>query len=133
MSDAFDKVWHTGLINKLESMGVYGDLLKLIKHFLNDRIQRVLIIGQTFDWLPVKAGVLQGSILGPLVFLIYINDLPDSLASSVKLFPDDTLLFSTVYVNNASRVALTGALGKIAEWTFKCKMQFNLDLNKQAK
>ena len=133
MSDAFDKVWHTGLINKLESVGVYGDLLKLIKYFLNDRIQRVLINGQTFDWLPVKAGVLQGSILGPLVFLIYINDLPDSLASSVKLFPDDTLLFSTVYVNNASRVALTGALGKIAEWTFKWKMQFNLDLNKQAK
>ena len=133
MSDAFDKVWHTGLINKLESMGVYGDLLKLIKHFLNDRIQRVLIIGQTFDWLPVKAGVLQGSILGPLVFLMYINDLPESLASSVKLFPDDTLLFSTVYVNNASRVALNGALDKIAEWTFKCKMQFNLDLNKQAK
>ena len=133
MSDAFDKVWHTGLINKLESMGVYGDLLKLIKHFLNDRIQRVLIIGQTFDWLPVKAGVLQGSILGPLVFLMYINDLPDSLASSVKLFPDDTLLFSTVYVNNASRVTLNGALDKIAEWTFKCKMQFSLDLNKQAK
>ena len=64
---------------------------------------------------------------------MYINDLPDSLASSVKLFPDDTLLFSTVYDNNASRVALNGEVDKIAEWTYKCKMQFNLDLNKQAK
>ena len=63
-------VCHTGLIYKLESMGVSGDLLKLIKDFLNNRFQQVLLNGQTSDWLPVKAGVPRESIFGPLFFLI---------------------------------------------------------------
>ena len=66
MSKTFDKVWHEGLIYELKSMGVSDSLLKLIQSFLSDRFQRVLLNGQTSEWLPVKAGVPQGSILGPL-------------------------------------------------------------------
>ena len=80
MSKAFDKAWHAALICKLKLTGISGNFLKLIKNLLDNRSQRVLLNGQTSNWLPVKAGVLQGSILGLLFFLIYINDLPDNLA-----------------------------------------------------
>ena len=94
MSKAFDKVWHEGLIFKLKSMGICDDLLNLIGSFLENRFQRVVLNGQASEWLPVKAGVPQGSILGPLFFLIYINDLSIDIISTVKLFADDTSLFS---------------------------------------
>ena len=78
------------------------------------------------------AGVPQGSILGPLLFLIYISDLPDGLESSVKLFADDTSLFSTVYDPNMSADQLDKDLKKNSEWAYKWKMIFNPDLSKQA-
>ena len=90
MSKAFEKVWHQGLIFKLKSVGVSDYLLNLIESFLRNGFQKVLLNGQTSKWLPVEAGVPQGSILGPLFYLIYINDLSDDLNSTVKLFPDDT-------------------------------------------
>ena len=93
ISKAFDKVWHEGLLYKLKSMGVSGKLYNLLENYLSDRFQRVLLNGQTSSWRPVLAGVPQGSILGPLLFLIYINDLPNELKSNAKLFADDTSLF----------------------------------------
>ena len=75
MSKAFDKVWHEGLIFKLQSYGVESLYLELLKSYLNDRFQRVLLNGTTSEWKQVYAGVPQGSILG----LIYINDLPDAI------------------------------------------------------
>ena len=96
ISKAFDRVWHDGLLFKLESKGVSGNLFQLIKSFLSGRFQRVLLNGQTSDWETIQAGVPQGSILGPLFFLIYINDLADNLNSNVKLFGDDTFLFSEI-------------------------------------
>ena len=98
MSKAFDKVWHEGLIFKLKSMGICDALLDLIGSFLENRFQRVVLNGQTSEWLPVRAGVPQGSILGPLSFLIYINDLSIDIISTVKLFANDKSLFSIIHM-----------------------------------
>ena len=68
LSKAFDKVWHDGLIYKLKSLGISGSRLKLIQNYLDNQFQRVLLNGQTSEWKPVKAGIPQGSILGPLFF-----------------------------------------------------------------
>ena len=132
MSKAFDKVWHQGPIFKLKSTGVSDSLLSLIESFLSNRFQRVLLNGQTSEWLPVKAGVPQGSILGPLFFLIYINDLSDDLVSSVELFAGGTSLFPVVHDSNISANELNNDLQKISEWAYKWKMPFNPNLNKQA-
>ena len=96
ISKAFDKVWHNGLIYKLKQNGVSGDLLNLIIDFLDARKQRVVLNGQYSSWASVKAGVPQGSILGPLFFLIFINDLSDNLISNPKLFDDTSLRFSRI-------------------------------------
>ena len=93
ISKAFDKVWHQGLLYKLKQNGISGNLLETLADFLNDRKQRVVLNGQNSSWANIEAGVPQGSILGPLLFLIYINDLPDNLSTNVKLFLDYTSPF----------------------------------------
>ena len=122
ISKAFDKVWHEGLQYKLESLGISGNLVNLFRSFLNGRHQREVLNGQLSDWSPILAGVPQGSTLGPLLFLIYINDLPDNLNSLIKLFADDNSLFSTVYYPNHSAKVLNDDLNKICEWAYKWKM-----------
>ena len=96
ISKVFDRVWNDGLLLKLKQNGVSGNLLRLIKGFLSDRVQRVTLNGKTCEWERTPADVPQRSILGPLFFLIYINDLATDLKSNVKLFADDTSLFSIV-------------------------------------
>ena len=97
ISKAFDKVWHEGLVWKLKSNGIHGKALRILQNFLNDRYQRVVLNGQSSNWEKVNAGVPQGSILGPLLFLLYINDISNDLECNVKLFADDTCLFSIVH------------------------------------
>ena len=94
ISKAFDRVWHDGLIFKLQENGISGKLLLLLKYFLNSGKQRVVLNSQYSSCRDVNAGVAQGLILGPLLFLIYINDLPNGLKSNPKLFADDTFVFS---------------------------------------
>ena len=99
LSKAFDKVWHKGLIYKLKSYGICGNLLALLKSYLNDRKQRVIINGASSSWKTIKSGVPQGSVLGPLLFLIFINDLPDNLNYNPKLFSVDVSLNAIMYDN----------------------------------
>ena len=133
LSKAFDRVCHDGLLCKLRSNGIDGNLFKLIKSFLNNRCQRVVLNGQSSVWKSVTAGVLQGSVLGPLFFLIYINDLPLGLTTNIKLFADDTSLFSVVNNASVSASRLNNDLVKIRDWAFNWKMSFNPDPTKQGK
>ena len=130
ISKAFDKVWHEGLLYKLKSMGISGELHRLLKNYLTGRFQRVVLNGQTSSWRPVLAGVPQGSILGPLLFLIYINDLPNELKSNAKLFADDTSLFTIVKDKYESANVLNNDLSLISRWAHNGKMLFNPDPNK---
>ena len=86
ISKAFDKVWHDGLVFKLKSYGVEGELLSLLKNYLQNREQRVVLNGQTSGWGKINSGIPQGSALGALLFLIYINDLPDGIISMCKIW-----------------------------------------------
>ena len=82
---------------KLKSLGICGNYYGLIHSFLSDRHQRVVLSGQFSTWSHIKAGVPQGSIVEPLLFSVYINDLPEGLTMGAKLFADDTSLFSVVH------------------------------------
>ena len=132
ISKAFDRVWHEGLLFKLLQNGISGELITLIKDFLSRRKQRVVLNGQHSSWEDVKAGVPQGLIIGPLLFLIYINDLRNGLNSNAKLFADGKLLFSVVHNITHSAKLLNSDLCKINEWALQWKMNFNPDTTKQA-
>ena len=132
ISNAFDKVWHKGLIFKLKQNGVTGDLLNILIDFLKEGKQTVVLNGQHSKWSNISAGVPQRSILGPLLFLIYINDLFDNLSSNPKLFADETSLFLVVHDINQSEINLKDDSQKISNWAFQWKMSFNSDISKQA-
>ena len=87
---------HKRLIKKLEGYGIKGILLKWFKNFLNGRQQRVVINGKTSDWTNVLSGIPQGSILGPILFIIFINDLPGVVGNVCKLFADDCSCIKTL-------------------------------------
>ena len=94
ISKAFDRVWHTGLLHKLKSYGISGQIFGLISSFLSNRQLRVVLDGKSSQEYPVNAGVPQGSILGPTLFLLYINDLPDDVICNIAIYADDTTLYS---------------------------------------
>ena len=106
ISKAFDKIWHKGLIFKLKQNGISGNLLSTLHDFLKLRKQMVVLNGQLSLWSNIETDVPQGSILGPLLFLIYINDLSDGLTANARLFADDVSLFSVVYNINLSATNL---------------------------
>ena len=94
ISKAFDRVWHAGLLHKLKSYGISGQIFGLISFFLSNRQLRVVLDGKSSQEYPVNAGVPQGSILGPTLFLLYINDLPDDVICNIAIYADDTTLYS---------------------------------------
>ena len=132
ISKAFDKVRHMGLIFKLKQNGISGNLLSTLTDFLKLRKQRVMLNGQLSSWPNIEAGVPQGSILGPLLFLVYINDLSERLTTNARLFADDVSLFAVVDNINLPATNLNNDLSKINAWTNQWKMTFSPDPNKQA-
>ena len=112
ISKAFDKAWHEGLLLKLKQNDISGNLLNVIIDFLYQRKQRVVLNGQHSSWTNVEAWVPKGSILGPLFFLIYINNLSDGLTLNPKLFADVISLLSVVQNINSTANNLNSDLVK---------------------
>ena len=94
ISKAFDRVWHAGLLHKLTSYGISGQIFDLISSFLSNRWLRVVLYGKSSQEYPVNAGAPQGSILGPTFLLLYIHDLPDDVICNIAIYVDDTTLCS---------------------------------------
>ena len=132
ISKAFDRVWYDGLLYKLKLLEICGRYYNLIQSFLDNRHQRVVLNGHSSKWSLVQAGVPQGSLLDPQLFLVYINDLPQGLRCNAKLSADDTSLFSTITSPAISSSNLNGDLLKITQWAYQRKMSFNPDITKQA-
>ena len=106
ISKVFDRVWRRGLIAKLRSIAVEGNLLNWFISYLSCRKQRVIIEGVHSDWRNIEAGVSLGFVLGPLLFLIYVNDLPTTISSNCFLFADDWLLLGKVQSSPVLVIAL---------------------------
>ena len=121
---AFDKVSHELLIVKLMAYGIPVMLVNWIRAFLSNRKQRVVIGDVVSEWKPVTSGVPQGSVLGPLLFVIYINDLPEICRSTCKLYADDTKLMSSVKTADDTS-KLQQDLDELLEWSNRWKMSFN--------
>ena len=116
ISKAFDKVLYDGLVFKLKTYGIMGPLLLLIKSYLSSRQQRVILNGKSSNWSFITAGDPQGSVLGPLFFLIYINE---DLSSDTKLIADDTSLFTVVYDETVAADQLNRDLKVVTDWPYQ--------------
>ncbi|KAI8499803.1 hypothetical protein Bbelb_228540 [Branchiostoma belcheri] len=125
---AFDKVWHHGLLAKLAGYGIRGSLLEWFCSYLTDRRQRVVVNGATSDWKTPLAGVPQGSILGPTLFILYINDLPSRCTTcEANLFADDTSLTVAHRSINTVVDSLNTDLATVSEWLQHWKLEANRD------
>ena len=93
ISKAFDRVWHNGLLHKLRAYGVTDGIFQIISSFLSGRRLKVVLDGKLSPEFAINAGVPQGSILGPTLFLLFINDLPDIVLSKIAIYADDTTLY----------------------------------------
>ena len=119
VSKAFDRVWHKRLLFKLKSLGITDSLLSLLdwfEEYLSNRKQRVSLPGATPRWTNIKAGVLQGSIIGPLLFLVHINDIVDEINSNIRLFADDTSPYMIVENPIEAAIQLNADLEKVHQW-----------------
>ena len=124
-SKAFNKVSHEKLALKLHDYGIRGPALKRVKGFLDNRHQSVMVNGSSSEPTAVSSGVPQGSVLGLLLFLIYINDLPMNVKSKVILFADDIALYLTISTFSQSEI-LQKDLDNLERWSHKWDMDLNL-------
>ena len=125
-------MWHDGLIFKLKQNGISGSPLKLFQNYLSNRKQCVVLNGSHSDYSGIESGAPQGSVLGPLLFLIYINDFERNIKSNIKFFADDTMLFSLVKDPEISANDLNHDHDIIRQWADQWKLEFNPDPTKQA-
>ena len=125
ISKAFDRVWHRGLLHKLHAIGIRDSLLNWFENYLTNRTQAVVVKGSKSSFLTVSAGVPQGSVLGPTLFLLYINDLNNGIESTTKLFADDTSIYLSLADElNRTRILNTD-LETINIWAKTWKVSFN--------
>ena len=128
-SKAFDRVNHRKLLAKLASYGIKGNLLKWIESFLSGRMQRVVLGHSKSEWLEVTSGVPQGSVLGPLLFVIFINDLPERFKNLCSLYADDCKIYCIF--NKDNEVLLQGQLqsdiDSLIDWCKEWSMDLNID------
>ena len=121
-------MWHDGLLFKLSEFGISGSLLEWFRSFLSDRKQRVIVEGEASVFLPIKAGVPQGSVLGPILFLIFINDLFDEVTNNFDVFADDSTLW-TVIPTPSDRISAAASLNTdlvaIQAWANKWIVTYN--------
>ena len=129
ISRAFDKVWAEGLIFKLKRIGIEGHMINILTSFLEDRELRVAMDGVCSQWAGISAGIPQGSILGPILFLVYINDLTEVVSSDIKIFADDIIIFHIAEQNSTG--ILTNDLNKITARAHEWKIVFNPYISKQ--
>ena len=123
---AFDTVPHNRLLGKLESYGFNDQLLGWIRSFLKGRTQKVTINDKDSSWKEVDSGIPQGSVLGPILFVIYINDLPELVSSKVYLFADDTKIYKVI-TDEEDRLKLQDDLNKLSEWSNTWLLKFHAD------
>ena len=124
---AFDEVPHKRLLTKMHKYGIKGNILNWVKAFLSEGQQRVIVNGSASGWEDITSGIPQGSVLGPILFLIYmyINDLPGAVAGLIKLFADDTKAYSTVE-SNQKELALQSHVTRSETWAAVWQMFFNI-------
>jgi ribonuclease P/MRP protein subunit RPP40 len=128
ISKAFDRVWHKGLIYKLKQSGIEGNLLKWFESYLLNRKQRVVVGGKSSDTKYIHGGVPQGSILGPLLFLLYVSDLSTNLENQSSLFADDTTIICPITNNpTANIITLNNDLIRLHNWADLWRITFNPD------
>ena len=122
---AFDTVPHQRLLKKLQAYGIEGGLLKWIEEFLRNRKQRVRVLDYHSEWRDVTSGIPQGSVLGPVLFIIFINDLPDCVDSVCKIFADDTKVYRAIKTQ-ADQSILQQDLIRLCEWCKQWLLQFSI-------
>ena len=123
---AFDTVPHRRLLSKLQSYGIQGDTLNWIQAFLANRKQKVVINGHSSSWAKVKSGVPQGSVIAALLFVIYINDLPENIVSNLYLFADDCKFFRQIITPEDTEI-MQKDLDKLHEWSKIWLLKFHPD------
>jgi len=126
---AFDTVPHERLLRRVESFGIGGSLLQWIRNFLTQRRQQVVVNGSASSWKPVISGVPQGSVLGPLLFTIFVSDIPEKIQNFVSLFADDTKIYAATQKceQSAHTSCLQADLNSLQEWSVKMQMRFHPD------